>query len=76
MHRAEEQTTPDQWPDNWYAVGSCLRETGAYPYVQRRRGDTGCEVIILQLRLTQLNYYTRAIDPRFGPATEAGIRKF
>lgn len=44
--------------------------------MELRRGDSGYEVIILQLRLAQLNYYTKAIDPKFGPGTEAGVRRF
>ena len=41
-----------------------------------RNGSTGEEVIKIQNRLTELGYYTGAIDGNFGDATEQAYRAF
>lgn len=41
-----------------------------------RNGSTGEEVEKIQTRLTELGYYTGAIDGNFGDATEAAYRAF
>jgi peptidoglycan hydrolase-like protein with peptidoglycan-binding domain len=45
-----------------------------YPTV--RPGDSGNYVIELQQRLSRLGYYKGVIDGRYGPGTEAAVRKF
>lgn len=40
------------------------------------RGDVGVQVEILQGILVRWNYYTQEIDGRFGPATEAAVKKY
>lgn len=40
VQHAEEQTTPDQWLQNWYDVGNHLRTLGNYPYVEVRRAGS------------------------------------
>jgi peptidoglycan hydrolase-like protein with peptidoglycan-binding domain len=41
-----------------------------------RSGDSGNYVIELQQRLTALGFYKGVIDGKYGPATEAAVRKF
>ena len=60
----------------WLQLGQQLRENGTYPYVELRREDRGYEVIALQTRLFQLNYYDKDIVPVFGTGTEAAMRRF
>lgn len=60
----------------WLQLGRQLRENGTYPYVELRREDRGYEVIALQTRLFQLNYYDKDIVPVFGAGTEAAMRRF
>lgn len=74
------QTTGDYTPEEllmlWYQVGAMLRENGTYPYVELRKNDTGYEVMALQTRLRELNYYDKEVVPTFGGGTEAAMRHF
>lgn len=75
---AEEQETytPEELVQIWHQVIAMMREAECYPYVELRRNDRGYEVMFLQARLAQLNYYGKAIDPQFGPGTYSAMRMF
>jgi len=60
----------------WHQVIAMMREAECYPYVELRQGDRGYEVMFLQARLAQLNYYGKVIDPQFGSGTYAAMRMF
>ena len=68
--------TPEELLLIWEGLISRMREAACYPYVELRRGDRGYEVIFLQTRLAELNYYGKAIDPAFGAGTQAAMRMF
>lgn len=68
--------TPEQLLEIWQQVIALMRESECYPYVELQKGDRGYEVVFLQMRLAQLNYYGKAIDPQFGSGTEKAMRLF
>lgn len=68
--------TPEELLALWYQVGALLRESGSYPYVELRIGDSGYEVLALQTRLKELNYYEKEVVPIFGGGTEGALRHF
>lgn len=76
LAREEQKYTPEELLQIWHQVITLMREAECYPYVELRQGDRGYEVMFLQARLAQLNYYGKAIDPQFGPGTHAAMRIF
>ena len=60
----------------WHQIGGLLKENGYYPFVQLHKGDTGYEVRLLQVRLSELGYYHKALADNFGSGTYAGMRMF
>lgn len=71
-----EGYTPEEMLSLWYQIGSYLRESGLYPFVQLQKGDRGYEVRALQVRLAELGYYSKAIADNFGSGTHTAMRKF
>lgn len=72
----EQAYTPEELLQMWQQLISMMREAECYPYVELRQGDTGYEVMFLQARLMQLNYYGKPIAPQFGGGTHAAMRMF
>ncbi len=53
-----------------------LREMGYYPYIELANGDKGEDVIALQERLAQLNYYSETVTGKYDGHTKAAIKDF
>jgi peptidoglycan hydrolase-like protein with peptidoglycan-binding domain len=68
--------TPEEMLANWYMLGALLRANGSYPFVVLQRGDKGYEVVALQERLAQLNFYAKGVSPVFGNGTYLAMRRF
>lgn len=68
--------TKEQLLGHWHQIIALMREAEVYPYVELREGDRGYEVMFLQARLAQLNYYGKEISPQYGKGTYAAMRMF
>lgn len=73
---SQQSQAPQDMLAQWYSLGTALRENGLYPYVELRKGDKGYEVVALQTRLKELNYYQKEVVTNFGPGTEGAMRAF
>ena len=72
------QYSPEELAQLWEWLGPQMAQAGIYPFplVLLRRGDYGYEVMLLQVRLAQLGYYGKTIDPNFGSGTYNAMRMF
>jgi len=68
--------TPDELLQQWEQLGALLRESGAYPFVELRKGDSGYDVKALQTRLSELGYYTKKVVDTFGKGTFNAMKLF
>lgn len=73
---AIQEATPEELLQQWYQIGTLLRENGNYPYVELRKGDTGYEVKALQTRLAELGFYQKEVVDNFGTGTYTAMRLF
>jgi peptidoglycan hydrolase-like protein with peptidoglycan-binding domain len=68
--------TPEELLQQWYQLSALLKENGAYPFVELKKGDAGYEVTALQTRLKELGYYQKEIVDKFGSGTYSALRSF
>ncbi len=60
----------------WTEAGERLKALGAYPYVELSSGSQGVEVLNLQARLAELNYFAAQPTGRFDAATVKAVKAF
>ncbi len=74
--QAETVYTPEEAVAYFHQIGMQLKALGIYPFVALDTNQRGYEVLSLQARLSDLNYYQLPLDGIYGQGTLAAMALF